>query len=203
MNEKFYSLPDSKQNAIINAGYKVFSLNSYKKSPMSEVAEAAGISKSLLFHYFRNKLEFYIFLWDKCAETTIEYLTKYKCYEQTDLFESMSLGLKAKISLTKKYPYIGMFALKAFYETDPSVSAAVQESYQKYFNLKLDRTRLNFDSDKFIAGLDVKMMYQDMFWASEGYLWEKAQGGNLDIDEMEKDFENMMEFWKSIYLRKD
>lgn len=115
----------------------------------------------------------------------------------------MSLGLKAKISLMKKYPYIGMFALKAFYETDPSVSAAVQESYQKYFNLKLDRTRLNFDSDKFIAGLDVKMMYQDMFWASEGYLWEKAQGGNLDIDEMEKDFENMMEFWKSIYLRKD
>lgn len=96
MNEKFYSLPDSKQNAIINAGYKVFSLNSYKKSPMSEVAEAAGISKSLLFHYFRNKLEFYIFLWDKCAETTIEYLTKYKCYEQTDLFESMSLGLKQK-----------------------------------------------------------------------------------------------------------
>lgn len=47
------------------------------------------------------------------------------------------------------------------------------------------------------------MMYKDMFWTSEGYLWEKAQGGNLDIDEMEKDFENMMEFWKSIYLRKD
>ena len=47
---------------------------------MSEIADAAGISKSLLFHYFHNKKELYMFLWDKCAETTIEYLTEYGCY---------------------------------------------------------------------------------------------------------------------------
>ena len=38
---------------------------------MSEIADAAGISKSLLFHYFHNKKELYMFLWDKCADTTI------------------------------------------------------------------------------------------------------------------------------------
>lgn len=57
MNEKFFALPEEKQQAILNAGYRVFSQNSYKKSPMSEVAETAGISKSLLFHYFHNKKE--------------------------------------------------------------------------------------------------------------------------------------------------
>ena len=77
MNERFFTLPLEKQQAIINAGYRVFSQNSYKNSPMSEIADAAGISKSLLFHYFRNKKELYLFLWDKCAETTIEYLTRY------------------------------------------------------------------------------------------------------------------------------
>ena len=50
MNEKFFSLPEEKQRAILNAGYRVFSRNSYKKSPVSEIADAAGISKSLLFH---------------------------------------------------------------------------------------------------------------------------------------------------------
>ena len=55
MNEKFFSLPEEKQLAIINAGYRVFSQNSYKKIPVSEIAAEAGISKSLLFHYFRNK----------------------------------------------------------------------------------------------------------------------------------------------------
>ena len=62
MNEKFFSLPIEKQEAIINAGYRVFSENSYKKSPMSEIADAAGISKSLLFYYFHNKKELYLFL---------------------------------------------------------------------------------------------------------------------------------------------
>lgn len=55
MNKRFFSLPVEKQQAIINAGYKVFSQNAYKNSPMSEIARAAGISKSLLFYYFQNK----------------------------------------------------------------------------------------------------------------------------------------------------
>lgn len=61
MNEKFYSLPEEKQRKIINAGFRVFSQNSYKKSPMNEIADLAGISKSLLFHYFHNKRELYLF----------------------------------------------------------------------------------------------------------------------------------------------
>ena len=73
MKESFFALPEEKRQAIINAGYRVFSENSYKNSPMSEIAEAAGISKSLLFYYIRNKKELYLFLWDKCAETTVSY----------------------------------------------------------------------------------------------------------------------------------
>ncbi|MGN0443246.1 MAG: TetR/AcrR family transcriptional regulator [Acutalibacteraceae bacterium] len=46
MNERFFSFPAEKQQAIINAGYRVFSQISYKNSPMSEIADAAGISKS-------------------------------------------------------------------------------------------------------------------------------------------------------------
>lgn len=67
MNEKFYTLSAEKQRAIINAGYRVFSQNSYKKSPMSEIADAAGISKSLLFHYFHNKRELYLVLLETCG----------------------------------------------------------------------------------------------------------------------------------------
>lgn len=54
MNGKFFELTAEKQQRIINAGFRVFSENSYKKSPMSEIAAAAaGTSKSLLFHYFK------------------------------------------------------------------------------------------------------------------------------------------------------
>lgn len=202
MNEKFFALPKEKQQAIINAGYRVFSQNSYKNSPMSEIAEAAGISKSLLFHYFHNKKELYLFLWESCAETTIEFLTRYDCYYQKDLFESMERGMRAKIEIIRLYPDMGNFAIRAFYETDPEINAAIQESYHRHFNLKADRTRLNLNPEQFIPGLDIPMMYREMYWASEGYLWEMIMRGHVDVEQMEKDFTKLMEFWKSIYLRK-
>lgn len=149
MNERFYALPPEKQQAIINAGYRVFSQNSYKNSPMSEIAAEAGISKSLLFHYFHNKKELYLFLWDKCAETTIEFLTRYGCYGQTELFESMERGMRAKMEIIRLYPDMGNFTIKAFYEKDVGISAAIQESYHRYYNLKADKTRLNLDPSQF------------------------------------------------------
>lgn len=166
-----------KQQAIINAGYRVFSQNSYKNSPMSEIASEAGISKSLLFYYFRNKKELYLFLWDKCAETTIEFLTKYECYEQKELFESMERGMKAKMEIIRRYPDMANFTVKAFYEKDADICLAIQESYQKYFHLKARKTQLNLDTEQFIS--------------------------NLDIEQMEKDFKKLLDFWKSIYLRKE
>lgn len=207
MNEKFFSLPEEKQKAIINAGYHVFSRNSYKNSPMSEIAETAGISKSLLFHYFHNKQELYLFLWDKCAEITIELMTRYDCYSKRDLFESMELGMQAKLEIIRLYPDMAGFTIRAFYEKDPVISAAVQESYHRHFNLKADRARLNFDPEQFIPGLDISMMYRDMYWASEGYLWEMVQRGDLDgdmdIEQLQKDFRAMLDFWKSVYRRKE
>ncbi len=203
MNQKFFTLPEEKQQAIIHAGYRVFSQNSYKNSPMSEIAAEAGISKSLLFHYFRNKKELYLFLWDRCAETTIAVLTEYQCYGQKELFVSMERGMRAKLELIRRWPNMGSFTIRAFYETDPEISAAVQESYHRYFNLKADKTRLNLNPEQFIPGLDIPMMYREMYWASEGYLWEMVQRGNIDVDQMEREFTRLMEFWKSIYLRKE
>lgn len=203
MNERFFTLPEQKQQAIINAGYRVFSQNSYKNSPMSEIADAAGISKSLLFYYFRNKKELYMFLWNKCAEITIEYLTRYGCYGKKDMFEAMEKGMQAKMDIIRLYPDMANFTIKAFYEKDPDISVAVQESYHKYFNLKADKTLMNMDPNQFIPGLDIEMMYRDMYLASEGYIWEMVQRGNIDMDEMEKGFTKMIDFWKSIYLRKE
>lgn len=98
MNERFYNLPIERQQKILNAGFRVLSQNSYKKSPMSEIAAEAGISKSLLFHYFQNKRELYLFLWNKCAEITKHYLEEYKCYEAHDLFLMMERGFEQIIA---------------------------------------------------------------------------------------------------------
>lgn len=201
MNEKFFSLPPEKQQKIINAGFRVFSQNSYCKSPMGEIAADAGISKSLLFHYFRNKKELYLFLWNRCAEITMEYLNKYRCYEPTDLFEMMERGMMTKFRIMELYPHMAAFAVKAFYEKDEQICCEVQKSYHKFFDMKASRALAALDPADYVPGLDLKMMYREMYLASEGYLWEMLQSGELDVARMQKDFSELMKFWKSVYRR--
>ena len=202
MNPKFYALPQEKQTAILNAGFHVFSQSSYRKSPMSEIADAAGISKSLLFHYFRNKKELYLFLWDTCCKITVEEMKRSGAYEQTDLFGSLDYGMQAKLRLMKRYPDIGVFAVRAFYEKDQEVCQDIRESMGQYLEVHAARKLQKLDPEDFIPGIDLSMMYKEMYWASEGCLWEYIQKGCMDFDAMEKDFRRLLAFWKTIYLRK-
>lgn len=203
MNEKFFSLPKEKQQAVLNAGYRVFSRNTYKKSPVSEIASEAGISKSLLFYYFQNKKELYLFLWVTCMRITIKYLKKYGCGETEDFFEAMYRGLRAKIHLMEEYPDMGNFAVKVYYEKDPEISPEIQKTIVPFASLTSNTTVKKLDPEQFIPGLDLEMMYKDMFWASEGYLWEKSQNGSFDVNEVERDFLKLIGFWKKLYLRKE
>lgn len=203
MNPKFFELSQEKQQKILNAGFRVFSENSYEKSPVREVAEAAGISKSLLFHYFRNKKELYLFLWEKGAEITLKTLNEYHCYEPTDLFEMMERGMNAKFQIMERYPHMAAFTVKAFYEKDPELSVKIQKSYRRHFDGKAATALAALDPRDFIPGLDLQMMYREMYWASEGYLWEMLQRGGLDVPQMKRDFQELLAFWKNIYQKKE
>ena len=203
MNEKFFSLPKEKQQAVLNAGYRVFSRNTYKKSPVSEIASEAGISKSLLFYYFKNKKELYLCLWETCMRITMKYLERYGCGETEDFFEAMYRGLRAKIHLMEEYPDMGNFAVKVYYEKDPEISPEIQKTIVPFASLTSNTTVKKLDPEQFIPGLDLEMMYKDMFWASEGYLWEKSQNGSFDVNEVERDFLKLIGFWKKLYLRKE
>lgn len=202
MNEKFFSLPKEKQQKIINAGFRVFSQNTYKKSPVSEIAAEAGISKALLFHYFKNKKELYLFLLKKCADITVDSLEQDGCYEPEDMFDAMYLGLKSKISIMKEFPDLGSFVIKAYYESDPEVSSEVSLLLSRKNITEIKSSAKWFNPDHYIPGLNLKMMYRDMYLASEGLIWEKQQSARLDPDELDREFRELIDFWKSIYLRK-
>ena len=201
MNEKFYSLPKEKQDRIINAGFRVFSRNSYKKSPVGEIAEEAGISKSLLFFYFKNKKELYLFLLKTAEEETRNALMETNVYSGDDIFDIMYNGLLVKANMMRKYPDMGNFSIKAYYEKDPDVAKEVRKIIEPYTEMDTNSILPILDKNKFKDGLDLNMMYQDMYLASEGYLWRMQQLDNLDVDKMVSDFKKIIDFWRDLYLK--
>ena len=199
MNERFFELPQEKRRRMMNAGYRVFARNSYKKSPMSEIADAAGISKALLFHYFGNKQGLYMFLWEQCARTTQRTMERYGCYEQAGFFEQMRRGLRAKMAITREYPDMALFALKSFYEKDEGIAPLIQKSYRDFLRGKGYGTPESLQAEDFRPGVNLAMMYREMYLASEGYVWEMLLSGGVDVDRMEREFAQMIDFREDTY----
>lgn len=201
MNDKFYDLPGEKQLRIINAGYRVFSRNPYKKSPMNEIAKEAGISKSLLFYYFRNKMELYLFLWEEVSRLTQAYLKEYGAYDTPDFFEMLKRGLYAKCKIIECYPDLTTFTVKAFYETEPEIHKAVHENYAKKRRLYSASALELIDPSVFRPEIDFETMIREMYWAAEGYMMDAHKNGSIDADKLKEDFSKVIDLWKTAYCK--
>lgn len=199
LNDKFYNLPIDKQNAIINAGYRVFSENNYKKSPMSEIAKEAGISKSLLFYYFKNKKELYLFLYNyvfilmnKIAEEEIN-------PSETDFYELILQSSKYQRKLLKQQVYAYRFMMKTFYEDEEVARELIGKNISvtdKSINLLLGR----IDRTKFKEGIDIVQLISIIGWCAEGFWKEKFCNPNVDMDEIDSGFKKIIDFFrKSTY----
>ena len=62
MDTPFSRLPAARRAAITRAALEVFGSSDYKRASTDEIAARAGISKGLLFYYFRNKRSLYLYL---------------------------------------------------------------------------------------------------------------------------------------------
>ena len=60
MFSKFLNL-DEKQDRILNAAIKEFAQKGYDSASTNEIVKEAGISKGLLFHYFKIKSSYFSF----------------------------------------------------------------------------------------------------------------------------------------------
>ena len=199
MNEKFFSLEPEKQHRIVDAGFQVFSRNSYKKTPVSEIAEEAGISKALLFHYFQNKKELYLFLWDQAMKMREKAQSQMKDPYAGNLFDLLERDLSLKFRLIRRYPYIANFAFRAVYEKEPEIKSVIQGKFQEYSRKSWQDTLEKLDPEDYMPGLDLQMMCRQIYWTGAGYLWQSACMGPLDPQKMEEDFGRMLAFWRSIY----
>lgn len=126
MNEKFYALPEERQQGILNAGMEVFSKNAYKNASTDLIAAKAGISKGLLFYYFHNKKELYMYIYDYLAEVMKAQIIDTGFRKLTDFFEILKYSADKKVAMLRKNPYIMDFAMRAFYSDKEAVSEEVK-----------------------------------------------------------------------------
>lgn len=197
MNEKFFSLSEEKQQKILNSAMEVFALNDYKRASTDVIAAKAGVSKGLLFYYFHNKKELYLYLYEYVAEVMRKQIVNQHFAEITDFYELLEYSSTEKARIMEKNPYILDFALKAFYSDKEDVS----EKLQKHNAYQIDNAYMvyfkNLDLSKFREGVDVVKVYKMLLWMADGYMHNLQMNGEaIKVDALKKEFDSWMEMMK-------
>ena len=110
MNPKFFNLPEERQDLIRNSAMLEFGESSFKKTSADSIAKRASISKGLLFHYFKDKRELYLYLFQYAIEESVgKYFTDALYCGETDFFLALEKGHKIKMELVRRLPDLYKF----------------------------------------------------------------------------------------------
>ena len=171
MNEKFFSLPQARQDLIRNSDMLEFGEGSFKKTSADAIAKRAGVSKGLLFHYFKDKRELYLYLFQYALEVCVrQYMVKTYDFGETDFFLALKMGQEIKMDMVRRYPGLFRFVMRAYYERDSVLSPKLRKGLNSLLEITSRDFLTRMDLYKFKDGIDPWEVIRLLTLAAEGMM---------------------------------
>jgi AcrR family transcriptional regulator len=114
---------------ILDACFNVFANYGYANTSTTMLAEAAGISKALIFHHFNSKKELYLGVLDRCFEKGRTEMGFDTLLENQDFFEAKKKSSVIKFRYYKSNPDLMRIIKEAFYATPDELKMEIQDKY--------------------------------------------------------------------------
>lgn len=92
---------DERRAQLVELGLRLFSARAYDEISIDDIAREAGVSKGLLYHYFRDKRAFYVACVSHAAEQLLE---------RTAPDMSLAPAERARNGLTAYLDYVASYA---------------------------------------------------------------------------------------------
>ena len=189
MNQKFFSLPQERQDLIRNSAMLEFGEGSFKKTSADAIAKRAGVSKGLLFHYFKDKRELYLYLFQYAIDTCMEvFLSSFRYFDERDFFLALEKGQKIKMDMVRRHPGLFRFVMRAYYEGDNVLTPRLRKKLNDVLRESTDSFLSRMDLYKFKDGVDPKTLVRLLTLAAEGMLAETKACTPEEIDKLFQEY---------------
>ena len=212
MYEKYLALDENKRDIILRAALQEFGKYGYKKTSVEQIAESAGISKSMVFHYFGSKLSLFEFLASFTADFGIGISEKFlENIEDLDYIGQYERAAKIKLEAYRKnkeaFDFIGMLYLNP---ENTLVSTSIKEEFNKnikYRNKILKILSSSKNDNFFRTDLNIDSSKKYINWIIDGYSAELTQRligesiSHKNFDEDWKDFDKMILDLKRLFYK--
>lgn len=169
---------------ILGACADVFAREGYEEATTALLAEAAGVSKALIFHHFKSKKELYLSIIDQSFKRGREALGIDSISESDDFFRARERFSIEKFRFMQNNPRIYKVLIEAFFDTPSEVQDDIDKRYGALMAQRRQLWQRLFEKTPLREGVDREqafeliMMTLDYF--DEKYLPLFLDGDNLD-----------------------
>ena len=204
MNQKFFNLPQERQDLIRNSAMVEFGAGSFKKTSADAIAKRAGVSKGLLFHYFKDKRELYLYLFqhaiDACMET---FLASFQYFGERDFFLALEKGQEIKMDMVRRMPGLFRFVMRAYYERDSVLTPKLREKLDSVLERTTEDFLARMDLYKFKSGADPRQVIRMLTLVSEGMLAETGAMTAAEINALFAEYKKSADMLRQFLYKEE
>lgn len=194
MNPKFFQLPEERQNLIRNSAMVEFGDGTFKKTSADAIAKRAGVSKALLFHYFKDKRELYLYLFQHAIDACMEvFLASFRYFDERDFFLALEKGQEIKMDMVRRMPGLFRFVMRAYYERDNVLTPKLRKKLDDVLEESTVQFLSRMDLFKFKEGVDPRAVVRLLMLAAEGMLAETGACTAEEIDTLFQEYKKYAE----------
>lgn len=146
---------------ILEAAMEEFSQKGYEGASLNTVCTEKGISKGIIYHYFRDKDELYLLCVEKCFDALTECLREAVQSSEGSLSEKLQQYFDARLCFFANHPqYLGIFADASF---DPPIklTAEIAARRSDFDELNISVLTRLLAGEKLREGLSVNTIVED------------------------------------------
>lgn len=208
--ENFLVLNSEKKERILNAAFREFGRFGYKKTPVEQIAQSAGIAKGMIFHYFKSKLGLFEYL--------IEYAYNYSMdsfgdiesiVKNHDYITQYQYITKAKLNSYIKNPFIFEFLTMLFMHPENlKISDKVNSYYSKIIIFRenvLKTIKDTTSTEQMRDDIDYEKAKGYIGWIIEGYsqhllsILNNQPLVDMDLDIYWKEFDEILDDLRKLF----
>jgi AcrR family transcriptional regulator len=119
---------DERREALLRVGMELFSTRAYDEIWVEEIAEQAGISRGLLYHYFQTKRDFYVAVTRAASAEAAELTAPDPSLPPT---EQLRAGIEAFVRYAEEHFEGFLTAYRGSLAGDPEVRAIIDAGRQR------------------------------------------------------------------------
>lgn len=197
--EVFENLPGDRKNKILDASLAEFSKNGYEGASTNEIVKKAGISKGILFHYFGNKKNLYLYVLDHTIDYSLKKFYSDNKEPPADLIDRIIFDAVKKVRIANEDPQVYAMLFNAFINTPESLKKDIELRYQKIYDNEIPKFMQNLDTSKFRSDIDANKAVEVILLMMEGLKSKysnrfKTNPNEKDNDYLDKVFKEIMEY---------